>query len=313
MITAFTGTPGSGKSYDAVRKILDNLRKGRVIYTNIRGMDSPECFEMIKLVARISDYGLAKHLRFLADEECKEFWLHVEPGSLIVLDEVQNIFNARDWQSKANVQFNAWASTHRHHGYDVILITQSIMRLDTAVRALVEWSYVYRKINFFGSLIQQKYICYAFAGEDTAGKPLGKTPHTYDPQIFLCYQSYVSKDIKEMGVMSHVNVLKHPIFYAIPLVFCFFVYMLSKSGLIHGDLFGTEKIAAEAEARAKGVPVSRIAAAAPRRPAYSEHTPSIWADRTKSGQRVFSNRGSEAKTNNEKGQKNDAKSTKKDA
>jgi hypothetical protein len=42
----------------------------------------------------------------------------------------------------------------------VILITQSIMRLDTAVRALVEWSYVYRKIN-----------------------------------------------IKEMGVMKHVNVV----------------------------------------------------------------------------------------------------------
>jgi zona occludens toxin (predicted ATPase) len=305
MITAFTGTPGSGKSYDAVRKILDNLRKGRVIYTNIRGMDSPECFEMIKLVARISDYGLAKHLRFLADEECKEFWLHVEPGSLIVLDEVQNIFNARDWQSKANVQFNAWASTHRHHGYDVILITQSIMRLDTAVRALVEWTYQYRKINFFGSLIQKKYICYAFGGEETTGKPLGKTPHTYDPQIFLCYQSYVSKDIKEMGVMKHVNVLNHPVFWAIPVVFGCFIYMASQSGMLHGDLFGTnkqfEKIGGNAPAASPSL----------RRPPYSEHTPTIWTDRAKSGQQVFSNRGSQ--TNNEKGKKNDAKPTKKDA
>jgi zona occludens toxin (predicted ATPase) len=311
MITAFTGTPGSGKSYDAVRKIIDNLRQGRVVYTNIRGMDSPECFEMIKLVARLSDYGLALHLRFLSDEESREFWLHVPPGSLIVLDEVQNIFNARDWQSKANVQFNAWASTHRHHGYDVILITQSIMRLDTAVRALVEWTYVYRKINFFGSLIQKKYLCHAYAGEDTAGQPIGKSAHTYDPQIFLCYQSYVSKDIKELGVMKHVNVLKHPVFYAIPLVFCFFVYMLFKSGLIHGDLFGTEKIAAEAEARAKGVSAVASSPSAPRRPPYSEHTPTIWKDFAKSGQTVFSNRGFQKP--NDQGKKNDEKPTKNDA
>ena len=27
MITAFVGTPGSGKSYDAIKKILDNLSR----------------------------------------------------------------------------------------------------------------------------------------------------------------------------------------------------------------------------------------------------------------------------------------------
>lgn len=312
MITAFTGTPGSGKSYDAVCKILDNLRKGRVVYTNIRGMDSPECLEMIKMVTGLSDYGLAKHLRFLEAAQVNEFWLHVEPGAMIVLDEVQNNFNARDWQSQKNVQFNAWASTHRHHGYDVILITQNIQRLDTAVRSLVEWTYIYRKMNFFGSLVTKKYLCHAYGGEDTAGPPLAKSYHTYDPQIFLCYQSYVSKDIKELGVMSHVNIFKHPVFYAIPVVFGYFLYMLFNSGMIRGDLFGTEEVAAQAEAKAKqGVPGKSSAQSVPARPAYSEHTPSIWTGRAKSGQQVFSNRGSHA--NNEKGKKNDAKPTKKDA
>lgn len=313
MITAFTGTPGSGKSYDAARKIIDNLRRGRVVYTNIRGMDSPECLEMIKLVADLSDYGLATHLKFLAPDQVKEFWLHVEPGSLIVLDEVQNDFNARDWQSQKNVQFNAWASTHRHHGYDVILITQSIMRLDTAVRALVEWTYVYRKLNFFGSLIQKKYLCYAYGGEDVAGPPLGKSAHTYDSKIFLCYQSYVSKDIKELGVMSHINVLKHPVFYAIPVVFGFFLYMLFHSGMIKGDLFGTEKIAAQAEAKANRT-APDASSAAQRRPSYSEHTPTIWKGFNKFGQMVFSNRGAEDSKNvTDQGKKNDAKSTQKDA
>lgn len=241
MIIAFTGTPGSGKSYDAARKIIDNLRLGRVVYTNIRGMDSPECFEVIKAVTGLADFGLAYHLRFLTPQQVPEFWLHVQPGSMIVLDEVQNDFNARDWQSQKNVQFNAWASTHRHHGYDVVLITQSIQRIDTSVRALIEWTYIYRKMNFFGSLIQKRYLCYAYGGEEVTGPPLSKSTRAYDSQIFLCYQSYVAKDVKELSVMKHINILNHPIFWAIPLVFGYFIYMLFHSGMIRGDLFGVEK------------------------------------------------------------------------
>lgn len=313
MIVAFTGTPGSGKTYDAARKVVDNLRLGRVVYTNIEGMDAPECLEMTKMVAGLSDFGLAAHLKFFELGQAEEFWLHVEPGSMIVLDEVQNIFNAREWQSRKNVMFNAWASTHRHHGFDVVLITQSIQRIDTAVRALVEWTYVYRKVNFFGSLVRQKYMCYAYGGEDVSGPPLARPIRTYDPRIFLCYKSYVSKDVKELGIMKHVNVLKHPVFIAIPLLFGLFIYMLVNSGMIRGDLFGTEKQFGKFKQKS-GQKVAAASSAAPARPAYSEHTPSIWSDRTKSGQRVFSNRGSETKNDdNDKGQKNDAKPTKKDA
>jgi zona occludens toxin len=291
MIIAFTGTPGSGKTYDAVRKIVENLRLGRVVYTNVEGMDAPECFEMLKAVTGLSDYGLALHLRFFQPGQIQEFWLHVQPGSMIVLDEVQNVFNARDWQSQKNVQFNTWASTHRHHGFDVVLITQSIQRIDTAVRALVEWTYVYRKVNFFGSLIQKKYICYAYGGEDVNGPPLAKPVRTYDAAIFLCYKSYVSKDVKELGIMKHVNVLKHPVFIAIPIIFGYFIYMLFHSGMIHGDLFGANKLAAQAAKRSSGKPV--VASSGPAHKPYSEHTPSIYQVRNTSGQMLFSNRGSE--------------------
>lgn len=289
MITGFTGTPGSGKTYDAVQKILDNLRKLRVVYTNIRGMDSPECIEMIKMVTGLSDCGLARYLNFLEPKQESDFWNHVEPGSLIVLDEVQNIFNAREWQSKKNVAFNAWASTHRHHGFDLVLISQSIMRIDTAVRALVEWTYVYRKVNFFGSLVKKKYTCYAYGGEDVSGPPLSKAVRTYNPLIFLCYKSYVAADIKEQGIMKHVNVLNHPVFWIIPLVFGYFIYMLFNSGMIRGDLFGTNKAFDELKHK-KPVEQTATAPTAPHTP-YSEHTPSIYRAKTKSGQMLFSNRG----------------------
>ena len=242
MIIGFAGTPGSGKTYEAVKKILDNLQWGRVVYTNIDGIMDQECQEMIKCYCGLSDLALKKQLHQLEDWQVPEFWMHVEPKCLIVLDEVQKVFSSREWQTSKNNLFASWASTHRHNGFDLVLISQAVERVDSAVRALYEWTYVFRKVNFFGSAVQQKYICYSYGGDDTAGDPLKKSICTYDPSVFRCYKSYVSKDVKELGIMQHVNVLKHPVFFAIPVVLVFTLYMLfAKSSLGTGDLFGANR------------------------------------------------------------------------
>jgi len=250
-IIAFTGTPGSGKTYDAVRKILDNLQLGRTIYTNIDGINEPRCLEMIKIVCGLSDLALAKQLHFFEDDQLSDFWNHVAPKSMIVLDEVQNIFNAREWQTDKNKHFGAWCSIHRHLGFELILITQDVARIDSSVRSLLEWTYVYRKVNFFGSMVQQKYMQYSYAGDDTRS-PLKKTIRTYEKLVFLCYKSYVADDIKEQGIMQHVNVLKHPVFYILPLLLCFTLYMfLGKSSFSKGDLFGAQETIKKNAAAAK--------------------------------------------------------------
>ncbi|MDR2549467.1 MAG: zonular occludens toxin domain-containing protein [Desulfobulbus sp.] len=241
MIIGFAGTPGSGKTYEAVRKILDNLQQGRVVFTNIDGMSDPLCLEMIKSYCELSDLALLKQLHFLEPHQLEDFWMHVAPGSLVVLDEVQKVFSSREWQTAKNNAFASWASTHRHNGFDVVLITQAIERIDSAVRSLLEWTYVFRKVNFFGSAVSKKYLCYSYAGDDTGGEPLKKSVRTYNPSVFRCYKSYTSKDVKELGIMQHVNVLKHPIFFAIPIVLCFTLYMLfAKSSIGSGDLFGSQ-------------------------------------------------------------------------
>lgn len=254
MIIGFAGTPGSGKTYEAVQKILDNLRMGRVVYTNIDGLADPECLEMIKTCCGLSDLAITRQLHFLEQTQLEDFWMHIEPGCLVVLDEVQKVFGSREWQTTKNNQFGSWASTHRHNGFDVVLITQAVERIDSAVRALLEWTYVFRKVNFFGSAVQQKYICYAYGGDDTSGTPLKKSVRSYDGSVFLCYKSYVAKDVKELGVMQHVNVLKHPVFFAIPIVLIFTLYMLfSKSSIGTGDLFGSKR-AMDAYDQRKGNP-----------------------------------------------------------
>jgi len=252
MIIGFTGTPGSGKTYEAVKKVLDNLRFGRVVYTNIDGIFDPECVEMIKTYCNLSDLAFNRQLRPLEVDQIEDFWMHVEPGCLVVLDEIHKWFSNRDWKAEKNKQFGYWASTHRHHGFDVVLITQNIERVDSAVRSLLEWNYVYRKVNFLGTAVKRSYLCYAYGGDDTNGKPLATSKRTYNPAIFRCYKSYVSKDIKEMPIMQHVNVLRHPVFFLIPIVLCVTLYMVFyKSSLGTGDLFGTNQVMATIEEKNK--------------------------------------------------------------
>lgn len=286
MIIGFAGTPGSGKTYEAVKKITDNLMMGRIVYTNIDGIADPECLEMIKSYCGLSDLALAKQLQVLEPHQLEDFWMHVPPGCLIVIDEVQKVFSSREWQTAKNNAFASWASTHRHNGYDVVLITQAIERVDSAVRSLLEWTYVFRKVNFFGGAVQKKYLCYSYGGEDTAGPPLKKSVRTYNPLVFRCYKSYVSKDVKELGIMQHVNVLKHPVFFAIPIVLCFTLYMLfGKSSIGTGDIFGSKAAMAAYEQR-KGTPTAGKST-----PQTAKLEPITAIDR--GGQVVFTNRKKE--------------------
>lgn len=108
---------------------------------------------------------------------------------------------------------------------------------------LVEWTYVYKKVNFLGSLFSNAYLVYSYSGDDTSGKPLANEKRMYKPAVFRCYKSYTSKDMKELGIMKHTNVLKHPVFYAIPVFLCICIYMIFfKSSFATGDVFGTKKM-----------------------------------------------------------------------
>jgi len=216
MILCYQGSPGSGKTYDAVNRVIENLKRGRVVYTNIDGLDDSLNREVIKVLTNLDDFELSKRLVYLTSDQICCFWKHVKSGSMIVIDEIHKWFNSRDWQSQKNREFADWASTHRHQGYDVIMVTQNIQKVDSQVRSVVEFTYEYRKLNMFGSWVNNRYICYAFMGGEATGKPMGKNTKSYDKKIFSAYKSYVAGDRKELGIQNHFNILKHPVFYSVP-------------------------------------------------------------------------------------------------
>lgn len=248
MIIMFTGLPGSGKSYDAIRKLCDNLRMGRVIYSNIEGLEDQDCREHIKALTGLSDYELHNQLRLLSISSDAQFNVYnfhsfAEHGSLIMIDEVHKHYSNREWQSQKNNDLANWASTHRHYGYDVVFITQNTVKVDSHVRSLVEWTYRFRKINFLGSKVNNRYLEFSYEGDDEGGTPLAKHVRSYDKRYFKCYKSTNTNALVHQSIMTHTNILRHPVFYSIPIVFAVFLWLVfSKSSIASGDIFGSKKV-----------------------------------------------------------------------
>lgn len=125
MITLITGVPGSGKTLMAVSDLAKKVDKewaGRKIFIHgIPDLTIPT--EPIPDGHSIQDMHV---------------WLKwpENNGSILVIDEAQNIFPPRSAGSKTP-EIVEWLHVHRHSGVDIILITQMPGRIDKQVRDLV--------------------------------------------------------------------------------------------------------------------------------------------------------------------------------
>ena len=162
-IDLYSGTPGSGKSLHAAKRIVDWSRQGKPVITN---------FEV-----DLSKYPKAKQTYVDDDELTPDFLVKFsreyfegrkltkkdEDTILLVIDECQLIFNSREYQKKDRKSWIKLFSTHRHLGYHVILIAQMDKMLDKQIRGLIEYEYIHRKLSNFGKA--GKLLTVALAGE----------------------------------------------------------------------------------------------------------------------------------------------------
>jgi zona occludens toxin (predicted ATPase) len=262
MIICFAGTPGSCKTLEAVKRICDDLRRGKRVYTNIDGMGDDDCREAIMALTGLTVYELHERLIHCSATQLLRYWENCKPNSVIYFDEIHKHLNCRDWDKQSNKDFNNSASTHRHDGFNIIFITQDIEKVDRQTRGLVEWTYFFRKNNFFGSLVKSKYFRYTYAGDQHDGKPMKTTQLTMRPEYYRCYRSYSANAKGEVDFETHVNILKHPIMFAIPLVLGFTVWQFLHSGFRHGDIMPSvpKQAAAQVPAKSSAPPLLGMAA-----------------------------------------------------
>ncbi len=212
-IVFITGTPGAGKSYYAVKRIVEDLKKDtNLVVSNIDGLDRAKLsFYLGKEVNNLwtLDEFLATALSFcnlhydgnyrnafltvLNVDYWKRFILPKLFGELgyrkvlFYLDEFQSII---DEDTELTQLQKFFFDYHRHLGLDFYIITQSIQRMNKAIRNLVEIELRLINLRIFG--ISNMVVLKTIIG----GVPVKKTIIKYDPKIFALYRSALVEHMK---------------------------------------------------------------------------------------------------------------------
>lgn len=116
MLYLITGLPGNGKTLytiDYVRKFAEKERRP-VYYHGITDLSDSLGWQ---------------------EFENPEQWHELPQGSIIVIDECQKVFRPLPRAGNIPAHFSE-LETHRHHGFDLFLITQHPHLIDTRVRRL---------------------------------------------------------------------------------------------------------------------------------------------------------------------------------
>lgn len=170
MIIAYTGTPGSGKSLHTSYEIWDQitLRKKRLIYNKYL-YTAP----LVKKLGKKD--GLDKlNERLLIVNDDKRFTppllinfalqYHVpgkENQTLIIIEEAANFFSKEEFRLRADCfAWRKFMREHRQYGFDIILVTQKLSFIDTAIAGCVEREINHRAVaNFKGFGRFVSFIC----------------------------------------------------------------------------------------------------------------------------------------------------------
>ena len=150
MIRLYSGTPGSGKSLHNARDIIVRSQMGEPVIGNF------DC--------NLSKYKRANYTYCPNDKLTPQYLMDYSrqhfkgrrPGAkdegaiLLVIDECQLLFNAREWQQSGRARWLSFFTQHRKLGYDIILIAQFDRMIDRQIRSLIEYEFIHRKMSNFG-------------------------------------------------------------------------------------------------------------------------------------------------------------------
>lgn len=149
MIYLYSGTPGSGKSLHTSRVIYWTLKRGCPVLANfcINTGKIKNCkgeFREVENASLTPKYLVGYATEYFHGERVREGKI------LLVIDECQLMFNAREWNMKGRNEWLSFFTQHRKFGYDVILVSQYDRMIDRQIRALIEYEQIHRKVSNFG-------------------------------------------------------------------------------------------------------------------------------------------------------------------
>ncbi len=220
-ITAYTGLPGSGKSYNVVENvIIPALKQGREVHTNI-----PVFNDKLE-----KDFGGSVQQFDINDILDNPSWFDELPnGIVLVIDEVWKLWKSGESSSDALDSHLHFLREHRHLvnqdnvSTQVIVATQDLADCAAYLRRLVASTYRHVKLDDLG--LDNRFRIDIYSGAATGQNPSKEKPPInqvnnckYKPEVYQYYQSHTKTESDEIGAYENRmddrnNVWKDPNLY----------------------------------------------------------------------------------------------------
>ena len=206
MLYLVTGTPGAGKTINTIKWVnederfkeisngKDKPKLRQVYYYGIRDLDpSFGWIEMHDREDLQQSTGTSDNVVPIVEEDLGPDplkWYDLPSGSVIIFDEAYNAFPVRHGSKKAPDHVRLLA-THRHKGFDIIMICQKVTgQLDSFIRGLVNHHQNY--VRVFGSNTVMRFswdICQENPNSASAKQSAINKTMRYDKKYFGSYHS----------------------------------------------------------------------------------------------------------------------------
>jgi len=154
MITLYSGTPGSGKSLHLAREVSKHL----ITYKKAVIANFPINMEHVtkKGKKKCAEFVYLKNkdltVQYLVKYAKENHTAGKEGQTLLVIDEAGIMFNSRDYGSSSRMHWIEFLMTHRHYGFNIILVAQNDRLIDRQIRAFIEYDVKHRKANNFKTI-----------------------------------------------------------------------------------------------------------------------------------------------------------------
>lgn len=192
-IYLYYGKIGDGKTYHVLaNEVVPAARKGRKIYTNLDGLNVRRLSQYVDREVDVVQWESVEQIRAafqLAQDDKEGVTLAVDRGALLIVDEAQMIFDARQWKDTGPGTLRL-CEYHRHFGLDIVFITQSPGRLDKSLCRLANESLHVKNLRFLGSMFGKRYVINVRQtpwDRETMATMTG----AFKPEIFALYRSSV--------------------------------------------------------------------------------------------------------------------------
>jgi zona occludens toxin len=186
VITLLTGLPGNGKTLFALWYIKTKADRERreVFYHNVKDLDT----------AKVGNWMPCDPKR----------WMDLPHGSIILIDECQEIFPKIPNGAKPPEHYEELAK-HRHKGFDIYLITQHPTLIDNFARRLVgQHFHSVRKFGLQRATIYEWSSCSPSPETPSSQKSAVSLKWKYPPEVFTWYKSAEVHTVKRAIPMKLV-------------------------------------------------------------------------------------------------------------